>query len=68
MGKGVNKSATYRVKLQPFNIKYITLYNFTYSLRHCDLVQLQGLRGRDGGDDSGEVLKQQQQQQHVYNY
>lgn len=28
----------------------------TYSLRHCDLVQLQGLRGLLGGEDSGELL------------
>lgn len=32
----------------------------TYSLRHCDLVQLQGLRGLLGGEDSGELLYKQQ--------
>ena len=29
----------------------------TYNLRHCDFVQLQGLRGLLGGDDSGELLQ-----------
>ena len=34
-----------------------SVHHFTYNFRHCDFVQLQGLRGLFGGDTSCAFLK-----------
>lgn len=62
MQKEINVTLTATYAIQASNKE-----DCTYSLRHWDLVQLQGLRGRVGGEDSGEVLKQQQKC-YVHNY